>query len=356
MAVVGMFFVHPAAAWLTPEAKTGTYFRNFMHISGMIAPTFMFLAGLAISLVLSRAAASGADTHKTRLRISRRGVEILLLGYGMHFLMYFWSGAWGPLVRALKVDILHCIGFTMALLPWIARSNRTVNLPALALTLALPFLSMWMHRLPIGETLPTYLAGYLTSRTEYTLFPVIPYGAWMTFGLFFGPLFLRNTQNGGRAELRFWLTVAAAAVLMWFGGKGIKILYYAWNLHTWGTETPQVKGIPHYFWMKGAVLLLLLCAARLSTALFDRFSRRFWILFGRHSLFAYCVHLLIIYPVSGAYLSKRLSPPEHLAGSVILTGTMFLLVLMEERLLKVQWKALARQVVGRLHRSPTRRP
>ena len=347
MAVVGMFFVHPAVAWMTPEAKAGSYFRNFMHVSGMIAPTFMFLAGLSIAVIASRARDKGTDEGKARRRVSKRGLEILLLGYGMHLFMYTIGGAWGPFVRALKVDILHCIGLTMALIPWIAWPRRTVNYTALALTVLLPFLGVVLYRLPIGENLPTYIAGYLTSRTKYTLFPMIPYAAWMMLGLFFGPLYLKGAAEGGKRELRLWLLTAFAAAAMWFIGGGLKSVYYSLHIDTWGIDTPQVKGVPHYFWMKGAVVLLLFIVARITTGIFDRFRTQFWVFFGRHSLFSYCVHLFIIYPLAGAYLSKRLDARGHLIGSALLTATMLLLLLAQKYLAARDWRPLLARALGR---------
>ena len=347
MAVVGMFFVHPAVAWMTPEAKAGNYFRNFMHISGMIAPTFMFLAGLSIAVIATRARRNGKDEAAVRKGVSKRGLEILLLGYGLHLFMYTVGGAWGPLVRALKVDILHCIGLTMAVIPWIAWPKRTVNSVALALTVSLPLLGIVLYRLPIGEILPTYIAGYLTSRTDYTLFPAIPYAAWMMLGLFFGPLYLKGTSEGQKRELRFWLITAVAAVTMWFIGYELKAVYYARHLDTWGAGTPQTKGVPHYFWMKGAVVLGLFIAARMTTKLFDRFRTQFWVFFGRHSLFSYCVHLLIIYPLAGAYLSKRLDARGHLIGSALLTATMLLLLVAQKYLFARDWRPLLARAFGR---------
>ena len=338
LAVVGMFFVHPATAWLSAETKTTEYFRNFMQVSGMIAPTFMFLAGLSIAIIADRADRSGKDMQVVKRHISKRGLEILLLGYGLHIVMYLLSGAGGPFVRALKVDILHCIGLTMAIVPWIAFPKGRFNFTALILAVLLPPLSMLLYRLPIGETLPSWIAGYFTSKTKYTLFPFIPYSTWILFGLFFGPLFLRGTESTRRVEQIFWMRVVLSAVIMWFLASRFKSLYYAAHLDTWRADKPQVVGVPHFFWTKGAVILVLLTFFRVTAPLFDRVKQSFFVEFGRRSLFAYCVHLLIIYPLAGSYFYNRLGIFGHLLASTALTALMFLLVLFWNRLRKANLK------------------
>ena len=144
------------------------------------------------------------------------------------------------------------------------------------------------------------------------------------FGLFFGQLFLKSIAS--KHENRFWLFVLGAAILMWTAGKGIKHLYYAFSLNTWGVDNPQIKGVPHYFWMKGAVVFLLLFASRLTAPLFSRVKPVFWVEFGRFSLFAYCAHLLIIYPLAGSLFYNRLSPTAHFIASALLTVLMVILL------------------------------
>jgi uncharacterized membrane protein len=332
-----MFFVHPAVAWMTPEAKTSLYFRNFMHVSGMIAPMFMFLAGLSIAIIAERSQASGRRIIDTKKRISIRGAEILLLGYALHVFMYFLGGAWGSILRALKVDILHCIGLSMVVIPWIAWPRRGLNYSALILAVLMPILSMAMYRLPVETILPTFIASYFTTKSAYALFPFIPYAAWMMFGVFFGPIFLKSIHSKS-SEKRFWTTVVIAAILMWATGKGLKFVYYAFFLDTLGTDKSQIKGVPHYFWMKGAVILLLLLAGRITSSLFERFTISFWTEFGRFSLFSYCIHLLIIYPLAGSFLYNRLSPFGHLVGSAALTVAMFGLIFAWKRLRKLPFR------------------
>jgi uncharacterized membrane protein len=325
-----MFFVHPAVAWLTEGAKATPYFRNLMHVSGMIAPTFMFLAGISIAMIADRARSSGKDERETKKRIAKRGLEILLLGYGLHLLMYLLSGASGSFQRALKVDILHCIGLSMIIAPWVAWPRRGINFGALIIAVIMSFLSMVMYRLPIQDVLPPFIGGWLTPRSPYSLFPFVPYAEWIMFGLFVGPFFVSGTASK-QSERKFWAALLISAALMWLTGEGIKYLYYACSMNTWKVDVPQVKGVPHFFWFKGAVVLLLFVASRLTTSLFDKVRFSFFVRFGRLSLFAYCVHLIIIYPLIGRFFYDRLDAKGQIIGSVLLTSVMLGLALLWER-------------------------
>jgi hypothetical protein len=59
--------------------------------------------------------------------------------------------------------------------------------------------------------------------------------------------------------------------------------------------------------------------------LLDRFSVRSLVLFGQTSLFAYTVHLYLVYHVAGPTLRRSLSPQAHLVYTVYLTLMMFVL-------------------------------
>lgn len=322
-----MFHVHSAVVWLAPEMKTKslTYFNYSMKLSGMVAPVFMFLAGVSIGLFALRQQNLNRDVRRAKLSVTRRGLQILLLGYGLHFLFYLFSGEWSNWLRIFKVDILHCIGLTIAMAPWIAWPKRVFNISALLLFITIPMLSMLFYRLPIAEHLPIGLAAYIVTTTRLALFPIVPYMAWAMLGLFIAPIYTHSLENENQ-ERGFWFGIVAAAIAMWFTGSGLKTLYYTLSLDRLGTDTPQVKGLPHFFWQKGAIVIGLFSLSRFTTSLLDSIKVPFLTRFGRRSLFAYCLHLFMIYPLLGPHLRQRLSPREHLFSTVALVLCMYLLV------------------------------
>lgn len=331
---MAMFFVHSAAAWLEPGVRQSDYWRWSMLLSGMVAPVFMFLAGVSICLVAHKVGPRPEREKQARWKIALRGLNILLLGYGLH--VAFWaaghfSGDW---TRILKVDILHCIGLCLAVFPFIAWPRRTLNWNALVLFLLLPILSQVTFRLPLQQWMPEGLASYLSVRPGLALFPFVPYATWVAFGLFVGPMFVDAVHGEGNSpgrERRFWMGLLVAAALMYGAGKGIKMVYFHYGLCYLGGEEIIRKGLIHLFFMKGAAVLALFFLMGVSTRWFDRGTLGPVVLLGKTSLFTYCVHLMIIYHGVGPYVNRSLQPLEHAGGAVLLTACMVLAAFLWQR-------------------------
>jgi uncharacterized membrane protein len=298
VAVVAMFFVHSAGALLAPWAREGDYWKWSMRVSGMVAPIFMFLVGISIALIAFTGQERNLNENDVRRKIVFRGLKIVGLGYGLHVLFGLLGNYAGQWEKVLKVDILHCIGLSMAVFTLIAWPRGKTNWRALVLFILIPVLGQISFRLPIENYLPNALAGYVSTKPAHTLFPFVPYSAWAALGLFVGPFFA-NSVAGKLSEKQFWIGILVMAVVFYAVGKGIRSLYYHYELQYLGGEEVPTKGLVHLFFNKASVLLLIFFIMRVSTSLFD--SNRFRLLttLGKTSLFAYCVHLLIIYNVTG---------------------------------------------------------
>lgn len=331
VAVLTMFFVHPAVAWMTPEAKESPYFLYTMRISGMVAPTFLFLAGISVAIIADRGAHRGISTFELKKKVTIRGLQIFLIGYGLHLFSFLTSGFSGHWLRVFKVDVLNCIGLCLMSFPWIAWPKRTLNIMALVLFLVLPFAAIVTYRLPVEANLPAAIAGFVHTDAKLAQFPVIPYGAWIALGLLIGPLWTTASQ-APKKETVFWLCIAIAAIALFATGKGIKWAYYNYNLDSIGVDTPQRRGLAHLFWMKAGFVMGLFLLGRITDSFFNRFKLEVMVIFGKTSLFAYCVHLLIIYNLLGRYLGRRLDMAGHFIASILLSLVMFVLTRWWQRL------------------------
>ena len=324
--MVEMFFVHPAVAWMAPASKQGTYFETMRFISGMVAPVFLTLAGIAIAIIAEHGRKKSIDEHQLKRRVTTRGVEVWAIGYGLHLFMYLMGGARGHWQQILKVDILHCIGASLVIFPWVAWPRHRLNLAALLFALLIPFAAMLLFRLPVEDVLPVGVSGYFKTNAPMTQFALIPYATWVAFGLFIGPLLLAGLDSP-RKERRFWIAIVVAAVALYAASRGMKWLFYHFELNRLGTEVPQVRGLPFVFWMKGAFVLVALFFFRITAPAMDRLRRPVLVLLGQTSLFAYCVHLVIVYSPLGSLLRHRLTALEHFASCIALFAVMVLLSL-----------------------------
>lgn len=332
VAVMAMFFVHTVSAWLAPEYRAGLYWRYSMNISGMVAPVFVFLAGVSVAIYAKRNAAAGGNPKNAQRRIARRGLQIFLVGYGLHltfFLLSFMSGSWQ---RVFKVDILHCIGLSLFLLTKIAwpGSKTRFNWTAAVLFLALPVLAWGAYRLPLEEWLPFFISPYLTTKSPLALFPLVPYATWLALGLFVGPIWL-DSMDTPKRELRFWQYLVVTAVSMFAMGEMLEFAYSHYSFQTlWldTNESPvQTRGLVHLFWIKAAFVLVLFAVARVTTPVLKKKLKRPLLFFGRESLFAYCTHLIMVYSLLGRFFIKRIQPVEHVVSALVLTLMMYCFVL-----------------------------
>jgi hypothetical protein len=244
-------------------------------------------------------------------------LRIAGVGYGLGLSYLVLSGFPADWTRMLKVDILQCIGVSMALLAPCVPTRRGARWPALAAAIALVLLAQLTWRLPLYDWMPDAVAGYLTREAPGSRFPLLPYGGWLALGLFVGPLWSAARGNP-RAERRFWgglLVSTLACLVLWqIGGW----LHVRSGLQQIGSAGRSPATTVHFFLFKAGLLFLLLFAARVSAPLLDRFRRGPLVLLGRTSLFAYCAHLIAAYYLFGPFWLGRLAPLEQAAGSLLL--------------------------------------
>ncbi|MDD5308483.1 MAG: heparan-alpha-glucosaminide N-acetyltransferase domain-containing protein [Deltaproteobacteria bacterium] len=332
LAVVCMFFVHSAVAWLRPEIKGTTYWVWSMRVSGMVAPVFMFLAGVAIAMIAEQGRAAGRDELSLKRRVSLRGLQILALGYGLHVAFFVFSGFAGSWLRIFKVDVLHCIGLTLAVIPWLMWPRRRLEWRAFAASIVILFAGQVTLLVPFGRWLPFGLAAWFSPDRAVSIFPPLPYAAWITMGVFVGAAWVPVAHDIA-AERVFFKRLALAAIVLTLASYGLKALYYGLSLNRFEYTDNPTRTTIHFFVFKAALVLLIFAVARFAAAAPSRFRFRPFSVFGRRSLFAYCAHLLLIYHGAGPVfdLHKALTPGQQALGAAALTAIMTVLVLAVDR-------------------------
>jgi len=320
LAVSGMFVVHTPSPWMLPEYVSGEYGHVISQISGMIAPLFLLLAGVSAAVIACRAQEMGEGVPFRR-RIARRGLEVLLAGYGLNLAFFVLRGFDGGLALFLKIDVLQCIGASLALSALLAAPKRAWNWPALAAAVAFVLGAQVTWRSPLHEILPAGIAGYFTFIQGAARFPLFPYAGWVALGLFLGQLWWRATKDPAKERRFFSGLVIAGAVCIGIG-FATKWAYYRFGLHQLWTNGAPPRTTVHHFLFKAGIVFWLFTAARLAKAAASTLPGKGLVLFGRTSLFAYCGHLIVIYHVFGPFLKRSLGPLGHLLGVAALTGLM----------------------------------
>jgi uncharacterized membrane protein len=278
LACLLMFQTHSYDAWLSDAARQTTFFQWTRLGGSLPAPTFLFLAGLAVALVCDRATQKGVPPHEASRNIMRRGWQIfgLALIFRLQEFLLGWPGA--PWTDLLRVDVLNIIGLSFVLLGGLyglvwsssglpqtsgvdhaaaaarlrARAGVAAALIAAAVAAATP--PLWTTLRP--RWLPWFLESYVNGvhifgQPQAYLFPLFP---WATFAFagFAAGCFLASPWSRRRELPAVVSTAAAGAVLIALG--------------LWLDSRPQLYAVydfwhssPNYFMIRtGAVAVLLL--------------------------------------------------------------------------------------------------
>jgi uncharacterized membrane protein len=190
LAAVQMIQGHTLDALLDVELRHGPLFGAWTFTRGLTSTMFLVTAGLAC--VLAQQASRGAADAGRARRVRRAG-KLLLIGYALHAPLGVLFGdapqaAWRD---ALAVDVLQCIGVSVALLElldWLVPGRRlraalAGALGALCFALAGAAHSIDASGLLGGPWLP--LIDYVTPRAG-SLFPLLPFGGFVLWGMAVG--------------------------------------------------------------------------------------------------------------------------------------------------------------------------
>lgn len=299
VAVLCMIEHHAFDAWMPDSFHGSAPDRLFRYLGGVAAPTFLFLAGLAMALMMEGGLARGQTRSQAMWVAVRRGLWIFLAAHLFRFQQWIlWWGA-APWTDLVRIDVLNCIGLALvftALVWWLGPTRLwrggLLGLACAAVVLAAPL--VWAADL---SHLPVLLVDYLKGTPPRALFPLFPWVAFAFAGAIPGLLLARTREakDPDEAERIFMLRATAACLGLWVVTRVVDHLpftLYA-NLEWWRTS-------PAYFVLRSCSELWLLTAC----FVVERAFRPFWasrkapgplLLLGRHSLLIYWVHIEIVY-------------------------------------------------------------
>ncbi len=304
LAVVVMIETHTLNALLSPELRRGAFHSALTYVNGLVAPAFLFCAGLGFAIFLRRKNDDVARLGPAFRSYLGKCLFIVALGYSLHApvfslggMMAAGPGAWTAL---LQVDILQVIGTSLIALlgaALVARNERSRAAAAVALTGC--FLA-WGYVFPGGApaSLPVWLRAYV-SRDLSPLFTIVPWGAFLTAGYLAGSRYLRAVAAGNDRALigGFALTGAACVGLGVAASAFTSPLYAGDGYWYWSAE---------YFLVRLGSVGLVMCA--LWWLLRMGGGSRTLVVFGRESLAVYYVHLIIVYGKDFGWSFVRLMP------------------------------------------------
>lgn len=380
LAVVWMILWHTVDGWLTDAPRQTSTFELLRLLGGLAAPSFLLLAGAAVTLKLASDARRDLPIAITRRGILFRGIEIIAIGYVMRSAMWgvdvvgrgdlYSMRAVAPLTlgylaffiglartesrrtrgrelllaslvllgigvwqlyavmparapNLLRVDVLHAIGLSTILVvlyfehvPAHARTSLGCAMVALAIALLSPILT---EHAPLS--LPTPIRGYFV-RVVMTPpepgAPLFPIFPWLAYA-FAGAAIGIAWDRALRAQRLFafvWRAALIGAIVAVACKEGS-----SWN-RVAIDALPLLQTTSRTLYRIGIVMVLAL--ASYGVAARGGLAQRTLGDLGKASLVVYCVHMDFAYGFSSKPLRKALDLQSWLLGFIALTFVMVL--------------------------------
>jgi uncharacterized membrane protein len=297
---------HAIDALLADAHRTGPLFEAWTWARGLTAPAFLVASGLSFHLATrlddeSRYGLQRATRGARRRRVVRSG-WLVVLGTLLHLL----DGAW-------IVDVLQCVGVTLlALDAVVTLAPRRAHV--LAASAALAALSVALA-LPLGELEGEGAMRFVVSwvsRREGSLFPLVPWAAYVLGGVLLGRLCL---PHGAATTAR--LTATRLLVVGFASCALAPLLEASIGAPAADTYSAHPAVVATRF---GVVALsagsLTLLSARVSLPAWGR-------TLAGETLALYVVHLLVLYAEGvgpGRVFARTCSLPVSVAAAIVIVG------------------------------------
>ncbi len=310
-----MLVGHSLDQFLGEPARSGVIYQEYQFVRGISSVLFLMVSGFSFVVASFNHFDDYMRVSPRLMARLRRIALILFLGYVLHLwaptlegsLQGFSADRWERFVR---FDVLQNIGFGLALLHLTLRvagnPERFWKIATVLLFVVLA-LARFTYRPEVDTLLPVSI-GAMVNRYHGSLFPVIPYTAYLLFGSVFGYWFWRFRQKGDE-----WKVVTAAALL------AVLLIVFEMVIRRFipGGIFPYSTPLKH---MPGNTFARAGCAILAISGLYllGRYRLvlpRIAFILSKDALAVYFVHLLLVYGVASAPFMfsghvHGMSPPQ----------------------------------------------
>jgi uncharacterized membrane protein len=189
-AVLVMIETHVTNTFLIPAIRFQPWFGVLNFINGIVAPSFLFVAGYSFAIVGQRKWNDYLSLNGVFWKQVGRILQIWAVGYALHLPFFSFNKlafliGWDEWISFWPVDVLQCIAVSlvlMLLLVVIARSHRVFLVLLCVAGCVVAFASPFMSTMNLDDMLSLPFSNYINSL-HGSLFPIFP---WMSFVLFGG--------------------------------------------------------------------------------------------------------------------------------------------------------------------------
>jgi uncharacterized membrane protein len=326
-ATIVMIEVHVFNAFILPPLKETGWYSLLNYVNGLVAPSFIFVAGFIFVYVSERKIDDFRNFGHLFWRQIYRIAQIWVIGYLLHLPFFSWArmlheSTQDDWLKFYQSDVLNCIAagllFVFLARIWI-KSNDTYRRFLLISGLVVALVTPFIWNVDFNNHIPAPIGAYLNGQ-HFSGFPLFLWIGFMMAGGYYAMDFLKAKKEG--TEKRFIKRIGITGAIMIIGGRLAAILpSYLPHAST------NVRANPFFFLERLGVVLVLLILCWYY-AEWRKTENSFILDASKESLSIYAAHLLVIYgmfynDMSLSYLyGGKLSVVECCVATLVLITVM----------------------------------
>jgi uncharacterized membrane protein len=293
-ATIVMIEVHVFNAFLLADIKNAQWFGWVNFVNGLVAPSFLFVAGFVFVVASDRKLDEFRTYGKAFWRQLSRICLIWVIGYGLH-LPYFSltrtlrDSTPSQLLLFSQSDILHCIAIGLLIIflgRIIIKRDWYYQLFLVLVGGLLVIVAPFIWEIDFSQVLPDFIAPYFNDH-QGSIFPLFPWLGFLMFGAVAAFAHKKARVNG--TETRYFQRLAFLGGILLIGGTFLVGL---------PSKVPfmstAIRANPVFFASRLGIVFLLLVACWYY-AEWRKTEQSFVLDVSRESLLVYTAHLLVIY-------------------------------------------------------------
>ncbi len=293
-AVLVMVETHVVNAFLLPAIRDAAWFKVLNFINGLVAPSFLFVAGFAFAFIAPRKWSGYLAFDKTFWKQAGRILQVWLVGYALHIPFFSFSKLMkyitpDEMLPFWNVDVLHCIAFSLMVLlacVIIGRTQKRFFGIVMILFLATVFFTPILWTTNVDGIFPLPAAMYVNAL-HGSLFPLFPWMGFVLGGAITGQILTWAKEK--KSEPVFFKYVFLGGIAIIFLSLIIEIIPpHLYPPHDFWRASPE------FFFVRFGIVMIILATLWYWEQVAHS-GRSIASIVGMESLVTYAGHLLVIY-------------------------------------------------------------
>lgn len=224
LAALIMLQGHVFHSFLRNDLREGNAYVVSQFVGGMPPAVFLFLTGVTFAFLMHSLERKGAAPGRRWFESLKRAGYLFFLAFAFRFQL--WAFSWGrsPASDVLRVDVLNCMGFALAMMAIMSlfRTAERVKFCAI-LGFVIAGASPLISQVQWGTT-PWILKSYLAP--DHLFFGFFPWAAFVAFGMSFGSLVRLLNEDEQQSQLMLWVGLSGLVLALGayqFSNVGISV-------------------------------------------------------------------------------------------------------------------------------------